>query len=64
MSPKSVLRMEFFTAITMSVFFGLWLFWSLERWSNGDFTLMWAIGTVVIIGVLAIDVWRVLKKLS
>jgi uncharacterized membrane protein YcfT len=64
MSPKTVVRMEFFSCILLSILFGAWLFWTLQNYLDDDLTIAWIILTVFFAAAVGFDVYKVQQKLS
>ena len=47
MSRKAILRIEVLSCLTTSILLGVWLILSVQQWMKGDFTILWALLTVI-----------------
>ena len=63
MSPKTALRIEFFSGLVLCILFGAWLVLSFQQWMNGNLTALWIAGTVFFAGAVAFDTYKLFHKL-
>ena len=63
MSPKTALRIEFFSGLVLCILFGAWLVLSFQQWMNGNLTALWIAGTVFFAGAVAFDAYKIFHKL-
>jgi hypothetical protein len=63
MSRKTILHIEFFSLLTMSIVLGAWLPLSFQYMNGGPLILL-ALLTVFIVAVVVFDAYRVLQRLS
>ena len=64
MSPKTTLRIEFFSCILFSLLFGAWLVLSFQQWMNSELTILWVLITAFFAAAVAFDVYTTWKRIS
>jgi hypothetical protein len=63
MSPKTTLRIEFFSCVLFSLLFGAWMVLSFQQWMNGDLTIVWVLITAFFAAAIAFDVYSTWKRI-
>jgi hypothetical protein len=64
MSPKTTLRIEFFSSIILSLLFGAWMLQSVVQWTKGDLTILWVLLTMFFAAAVAFDVYKTWQTIS
>jgi hypothetical protein len=64
MSRKAILRIEVLSCLTTSILLGVWLILSVQQWMKGNFTILWALLTVIFAAAIIFDAHRISKRLS
>jgi hypothetical protein len=62
MSPKTALRIEFFSVLVLCILFGAWLILSFQQWMNGNLTALWIAGTLFFAGAVAFDTYKIFRN--